>query len=293
MKLTTLLATLVLATSLQAQTIQDANNLFALRGEDTNNAKKAADIYGTLAANSGDKLEKGNLLSQQGLSLYFYATRQKSENERERLHKIAFGIADNAVKTLTNSNDIFNDTPYTNTQEAKTALALAHYTSAINMGKWAEARGVLASLGQWGNMKKHLDAVIKNDETVEDYGAYRTFGRAWLKLPFTHGGSKKKSLRDLKYAYDKTFNEDYLTSANSTTTLYYLDTLVARNVTGDAFCDVYLGMADLAFLSDEELAEINPNKVPEFKSDIVAFDNGSEFEEDVHDHANKQGCPKN
>ena len=189
------------------------------------------------------------------------------------------------MKVLTNSNDIFNDTPYTNTPEAKTALALAHYTSAINMGKWAEARGVLASLGQWGNMKNHLEAVVKNDETVEDYGAYRTFGRAWLKLPFTHGGSKKKSYRDLKYAYDKTFNQDYATSANSTTTLYYLDTLVAKKERGDEFCDAYFGMDDLQYLSDEELKEINPEKVPEFKSDIQNFLNGTEFEEDVHDWA--------
>jgi hypothetical protein len=131
-------------------------------------------------------------------------------------------------------------------------------------------------------MKKHLDGVFKNDETVASYGAYRTQGRAWLKLPFTHGGSKKKSLKDLKYAYDNTYNEDYGTAENSTTTLFYLDTLVAKKVRGDQFCDTYYGMSDLQDLSDEEILEINPDFLPEFKTDIQKFIDGEGFEEDIH-----------
>lgn len=267
------------------QTIQDANDLYALRGEDTANAKKAADAFGAVAANETDILKKGQALSKQGLSLYFYATRQKSSSDREALHKAAFDIADQAVMYLSAEGGIFGSTPKFNTPEGKTALAEAHYVSAINMGKWAEARGVLASLGQWGNMKNHLEAVVKNDETVEYYGAYRTFGRAWLKLPFTHGGSKKKSLRDLEYAYTNTFNEDFGTSTNSTTTIYYLDTLVANKVRGDKFCDAYYGFSDLADLTDEELLDLNPKNLPEFKTDLKAFEELKDFEEDVHNWA--------
>ena len=69
MKLISLLISTLCLASLSAATITDANDLFALRGADTNNAKKAADMYGSLAANSTDKLEKGTLLYKQGLSL--------------------------------------------------------------------------------------------------------------------------------------------------------------------------------------------------------------------------------
>ena len=267
--------------SLSAATIQDANDLYAKRGEDFENAVKAADMYAELATTSATKLEKAQMLTLQGLALYFYGERQKSTNTKEKLHKDAFEIADSAIKNINKEGTEFGATPTQNTPEYRKALAEAHYVSAINMGKWAEARGVLASLGQWGNMKKHLEGVIANDETVADYGAYRTYGRAWLKLPFTHGGSKKKSLRDLKKAYDNTLNEDYGTASSSTTTLFYLDTLVANKVRGDEFCDVYFGMADLEFLSDEELMEINPENLPEFKIDIEKFLNQEDFEEDV------------
>lgn len=278
-----LVTAILLATSMvNAQTIQDAEALFALRGEDTNNAKLAADMYGQIAANEADQLIKGNALTKQSLSLYFFATRQQGSSTKENLHKKAFEIADQAVVTLNKEKDIFGATPAVNSPEGKTALAEAHYASAINMGKWAEARGVLASLGQWGNMKQHLEAVVKNDETVEYYGAYRTFGRAWLKLPFTHGGSKKKSLRDLEYAYTKTFNEDFGTSTNSTTTIFYLDTLVANKVRGDQFCDAYYAFSDLKDLEDDELLELNPNNLPEFKTDLNAFEKEIDFEEDVH-----------
>jgi hypothetical protein len=285
MKLMLVLAILLASTFTFAQTIQDADALFALRGEDTNNAKLAADVYGQVAANETDILSKGQAFTKQGLSLYFYGVRQTSSNAKESIHEKAYQIADQAVMFLSTEGDRFGDTPKINTAEGKTALALAHYASAINMGKWAEARGILASLGQWGNMKKHLEAVVKNDETVESYGAYRTFGRAWLKLPFTHGGSKKKSLRDLEYAYTNTYSEDFGTSKNSTTTVFYLDTLVANKVRGDKFCDAYYGFSDLNDLTDEELLELNSESLPEFKTDLKNFNDLFDFEEDVHSWA--------
>ncbi len=272
------------AIALQAQaiTIQEANDLYNQRGQDIENALKAADHYATLATQASDKVTQAKMLTLEGLAIYFYAERVETAAEKESLHKKAFEIADTAITLINKEGDRFGATPMDNSDDTKSALAEAHYTSAINMGKWAEARGVLASLGQWGNMKMHLDAVLANDETVASYGAYRTLGRAWLKLPFTHGGSKKKSLRDLQYAYENTLNEDYGTAENSTTTLFYLDTLVARKVRGDQFCDAYFGMSDLQDLTDEEILEINPDFLPEFKTDIEKFINGVDFEEDIH-----------
>lgn len=281
MKNMLVLASLLASTFTFAQTIQDADALYALRGEDTNNAKLAADMYGQVAANETDILTKGQAYTKQGLSLYFYGVRQANSTTKEAIHKKAFEVAQQGIMFLSAEGSRFGATPKVNTREGKTALAEGHYVSAINMGKWGEARGILASLGQWGEMKDHLEALIKNDETVFEYGAYRTWGRAQMKLPFTHGGSKKESLKKLKKAYDATYSEEFATSTNTTTTAFYLDNLVARKVKGDEFCDVYYGMADLLDLSDEELKELNPENLPEIKTDLENFKSGKDYEEDV------------
>lgn len=279
-------ASLLLAATLtHAQTLDEANELFSMRGEDTQNAQAAADMYAQLASNVRSEQSKGQLLTRQSLALYWVAGRQPKEDDRERIHEQAYKIADQAIILLNTEGDRFGSTPANNDAQGKYDLAEAHYASAINMGKWAEARGVLASLGQWGNMKKHLDAVIANDDSVADYGAYRTRGRAWLKLPFTHGGSKNKSLKDLRLAYKKTFNEEFATSSNSTTTLYYLDTLVAKKIDGDEFCDAYYGLLDAADYDMEELQELSPEFAPEFKIDLQKFEDGEDFEEDIHEWA--------
>jgi len=274
---------LLLATTLTySQTVQDANDLYNLRGEDTLNAKKAADMYGSLAQSESDPMKKGSLLTIQGLAIYYYAVRQPSENTREALHKNAFEIADKAIIMLSKEKSKYGATPLANTAEAKKLLAEAHYVSAINMGKWAEARGLFASLSEWKHMRAHLEAVTANDETVAWYGAFRTFGRAWLKLPFTHGGSKKKSLRDLEKAYNNTFSEDFGTSTNPTTTVFYLDTLVEVKEKGDKFCDAYYGFSDLMDLEDEDILELNPELLPEFKTEFENFKNLKDFKNDVH-----------
>lgn len=290
MKHMLVLATLLASTFTFAQTIQDADALYALRGEDTNNAKLAADVYGQVAANESDILTKGQAYMKQGLSLYFYGVRQTNSSTKEAVHKKAFGIAQQGIMFLSAEGSAYGATPKVNTPEGKTALAEAHYVSAINMGKWGEARGILASLGQWGEMKDHLEALIKNDETVFEYGAYRTWGRAQMKLPFTHGGSTKKSLKKLKKAFDATFSEDFNTSTNTTTTAFYLDNLVEEKVRGDDFCDVYYGMQDLLELTDEELLELNEENLPEIKTDLENFESGKDYENDVHAWAKRQRC---
>ena len=273
---------LTFAVSVAANTVEEARGLYAQRGANKDNALKASEIYKSLADGTTDKLQIAEYKTLQAQALYFYAGRTGSDSKEEKFHKIGFEAADVAVVLLSKEGTKFGATA--KNSDLKTALATAHYFSAINMGKWAEARGILASLGQWGNMKKHLEAVVANDKTVESYGAHRTFGRAYMKLPFTHGGSKKKSEKYLKEAYEATFSEDFGTAENTTTTAYYLDILVARNK-ADTFCDVYYGMDELTQFSDEELEELNPGMVPEAKTDIKKFLSGDDYEEDVLDYA--------
>ncbi len=281
MKAIIALASAVLTLNSFSNTFEEAQALYTKRGEDFSNAKRAADIYQKLSHQAEQDFQKANLKTKQAQALYFYAGRLSSDKEKEIFHKQAFQVADEAIQALT-GGDQFSDTPRNSAH--KTELAQAHYFSAINMGRWAEARGVLASLGQWSNMKKHLEAVIKNDETVEDYGAHRTLGRAYMKLPFTHGGSNKKSEKYLRKAYDKTLNEDFETSANTTTTSYYLDILAARDK-ADTFCEVYDTFYSLHEASGEELKELNPRLVPETKLDLEKFESGKDYEEDIHDYA--------
>ena len=249
-----------------------AQRYYQQRGENAENAKKAADLYQELAQQENDPTAKAILNIQASQAIYFYASNQEAKEDRKRLHEKGFQVADTAVVALT-GGDSYSDTPLDPAQSSN--LARAHYFSAINMGKWAQARGILASLDQWKHMKKHLDAILKNDETVEDYGVYRTYGRSYMKLPKTHDGSKEKSEESLKTAYDNTLHSDLETSTCTTTTLYYLDILAKRD-NADVFCEVYDGLNTLREASPEELKGLNPNRVPENQRNLQQYEAGAE-----------------
>lgn len=283
MKVFSIIAAILITATSMATTPDQARELYEKRGEDITNAKAAADIYKSLASDgTRNKFFRAEMYRKQAQALYFFGNQQTSKDKKKEIHEKGYLVADEAIKILSKEGTAFGSTPVE--ADKKTDLALAHYFSAINMGKWAEARGVLASLGQWDEMKAHLDAVVKNDKTVENWGAHRTFGRAYLKLPFTHGGSSRKSMRYLQEAFEETFNDTFETSTNTTTTAYLLDTLAKRDET-DQFCEVFFPFMDLTEASDEDLQELNPKLVPEAKKDLRDFLDGEGYEEDVLEYA--------
>ena len=200
--------------------------------------------------------------------LYFYGYRCVSSGEdKKTFHLQGFQFAKNAISLLT-GGDSSSDTPQDSTLTKE--LALAHYYAAVNLSRWGQATGILTSLGRWGEVEGHLKAVMRNDVGVVDYGAFRTFGRAYMKLPFFKGGSYKKSEKYLAKAYAQTLNTTFNTSSNTLTTLYYLDTLSRRNK-DDEFCDVYAGLEGIESFDWEQATELNAERVMETLLDIQDF----------------------
>ena len=208
-------------------------------------------------------------------TFYFYGSRcVSSDKEKMDWHTKGLNAAKRALKLLSAG-------------DGTEKRALAHYYAAVNLSRWGQAKGILAALGRWDDVKAHLEEVIKNHTDTVNHGAHRTFGRAYLKLPFFKGGSKSKSEKYLKEAYHKTLSSKFGTSVNVLTTLYYLDTLSRRNKDGE-FCTVHDALAALMPLDEKKATELNPHRVLETLLDVEMFRNPPKKEEwlrDVKDYA--------
>jgi len=119
-------------------------------------------------------------------------------------------------------------------QEEKRELAMAKYRLGVNLGKWAEARGIAASLGKWKPMKRIMKSIIADGfASLEDFGANRFLGRAYYKLPAPLG-SKKKSLESLGEAYKKTIDAGQNVSRQGLNVLFLAETFISMKNKNDA-----------------------------------------------------------
>ncbi|MBT6326928.1 MAG: hypothetical protein HOJ35_13250 [Bdellovibrionales bacterium] len=254
----------------------EASDLFAKRGlsRDGKAALEAADLVKTLAAASTSKEEKAGYKSREAEYIYFYGTRLTSKDAKKKFHIRGYEAALASIKLLAKDSEGKVPTAPSN----KVPLAKAHYFYAINLGKWAEANGVLSSLSRWPELKGHLNIIDSLDKSVEEYGSARVRARALQKLPF---GSNSDARKLLKEAFNKTLSDMIELSRNATTVSYYLDILAATGDDDDTFCEVYEMFLELSDFSDEELLEYNGQKLPETKKEIENFLKGKGFEEDV------------
>lgn len=265
-------ASFALAVTINATTIEEAKDLFEKRGENPVNAELAANIFKTLSATAVSQKEKALLKTKEAQAFYYYGGFQPNDNRKKEIYNKGVEAAKEAF-TILDSNK----------EASKTEKAEAHYFFAINLGKWAEANGVLASLSRWPELKEQLDIIDSLDNSVEDFGSLRTRARALHKLPF---GDKSEAEKILETAATNTMNETFGIGNNTTANLYYLD-ILAKNRKTEKFCEVYSGMEELSKASDEELMEFNPAKLPETKNDIKNFKDNKGFEEDVKKFADR------
>ncbi len=266
-----LLCFALLSTTLSAATIEEAGDLFLKRAENAKNAELAATMFKELAASASSPVAKALLKTREAQAIYYVGSIKTTDAEKKDAHK-------RGMEASLEASALIDPTT-----ASKTEKALAHYFYVINLGKWAEANGVLSSLGKWGEMKDQLDTIDSLDSSVDDYGPLRTRARALHKLPF---GDKNESEKLLALAVEKTFSEKFNQSTNTTNSVYYLD-ILAKNRNTDKFCELFNSLNDLSAASDEELLELNPNKLPETKSDLKKFKENKGFEEDVKKFADR------
>ncbi len=104
--------------------------------------------------------------------------------------------------------------------EAKPAGAEAKYFTAINIGAYSQAVGILKALseGLEGQFVENLDYAIKNNESFDRYGARTAKGRYYWELPWPKR-DLAKSKAELQKSIDK--NPEHLRNY-----LFLADTLL-------------------------------------------------------------------
>lgn len=277
----TLMATALFGASAFAVTPEEAREFFQKRDQGIEWSLKAADAYKSLATSSSrSEVEKASFKINEAEALYFHIglIPDGRSNKKEKLEKYerAYNAAISGAGVLASAPGVAKK------PEFKTELARAYYWYSANLGKWGETKGVLASLGRWGELKEHVNYALKLDKTVEDYGPNRIFSRAYLKVPFE---SNDEALAFAKEAYKNTLTtvSGIEMSRHTTTVLYYLNALEDRRQT-DTFCEVFDNFSDLSRLSDAELLQYNPKRLPETKADIKEFENDSDLNEYYDDN---------
>jgi hypothetical protein len=262
MKNLLLLGSLLLSMSIVAQTIEDAEFLFEDRGEDLANAVESAEIYGQLAAESTDKGEKANLLYRQSEAIYYVGTQAQTKDEQEKIHNNGVLISEASIALLEGQVD---------NADQKHTLTEALFFWGANKGKWGAARGVLASLGAIGPLKKTMNKILALNEKVEQYGANRILGRLYAKIPkIGYGGSNKKSLTHLKKAFENTL-EGGLVSVHGTNNIFYAEILEETGDTAKA-CEILkeFSVQDPETLLDTRIPE-TAKEIEEAKTLMVTF----------------------
>lgn len=254
---------------------EQADNLYTQRGQSVAYAEQAASLYAQLAEAESDTLKRAQLKIKESEATYYVGTQAQRSKDKQEIHDRGQKIAMVAVGLLSGAPGVAAK------DEFKTDLARAYYFYGANLGKWGEAKGVLASLGKWPELKDNMFKLIANDESVEDYGAYRILGKAFLKVPFE---SSAQGLEYLRKAYDSTkvTVKDMTLSRNSTTAYYFLEGLKKQEEI-ETFCGVFSEYSKLAKMNDQELTEYNSAKLPETKGDIAKFKGDKDLQEYASD----------
>lgn len=271
---------MLIASTVSANTIEEANALFASRTNSpagVENATKAADMFKALAANTTSAVDKAMLKIKESEAIYFVGNRVSGKNNILSKFERGYKAADFAAKNL---NGV--------------AKAEALYWYTANQGRWGETNGVLSSLSRWkGEMKPALEKVMamgEKGQSVQHYGALRIYGKAQLKVPFA---SKKKGLAKLKKAYDKTVTtievdgEEIEFSSQVNNALFYLWGLAKEKKSTETFCDIF-EKAEILFDGGIEAYEsYDATQVPETEKELTDFFDGKGEYETAIDYADE------
>jgi len=272
MKISTLVIGAFFSVNAFSNTLEQANTLFSKRGEKVEFAKQAADAYKTLADAATDSKTKALRKVDQAKALYFFGGKVSSKEQKLSVYKTAYTAANNAVSLMSSSRG----TPAADVTAAE--LATAHYFYAINLARWGKTNGITSSVSKLPELMENLEIVNKLDETVENYGAYRTMGKTKYAVPAAvarlvglRNFTTEDALDALFKAYDNTvmYVEELgvETSKNSTTTLYLLDVLAELEERGD-FCDIFRSVKLISEKGEGFIASLFPTKVPEATQDF-------------------------
>lgn len=180
-------------------------------------AQEALELAKKAASESGVSDDtKYDALIMQARSYYWMGGHDEGGDSKENTHNKGINVALEAIK--------LNDT-----------YAEGYYFNAINVGRWAEAYGIVKAIvfkkaHRW--MMSALDSAYEAKsfyekdadgnplagDMIDGSGPRRAYGRLWQKLPGIYGGSRSKALEE----YEVAVTNGPQVALN---TVYYADTL--------------------------------------------------------------------
>jgi len=258
---------------------EQAAVLFTKRGENAAYAQQAAAHYAQLAQAEADVLKRAQLKTNEAEATYYYGTKVNDRDSKMDVHDKGQKAAMVAVGLLSSAPGVPARPEFT------VSLARAYYFYGANLGKWGEAKGVLASLGRWPELKENMFHIVNlgaEAQKVEDFGVFRVLGRAYMKVPYE---SSAQGLDFLKKANQGTqvSVKGITLSKNSTNVVYFLDILKKQDEI-DLFCEQYAKFAKVSKFVETDLVAYNSERVPETKTDVSEFNANS----DLHKYAKKE-----
>lgn len=234
------------------QKFDDAFSDFTRRGENVALGTSCANKAGEAAKAAATPEEKYNALVLQSRCTYYVGVKTSGDDAKVEIFKRGKALADVAKTVMPDR-------------------AEAYYFYGINLGRWAEANGIMKSLGERHNLRRTMEAVLvkaaKDDEgrdlpgkEYDGWGANRTLGRMYFKLPGVFGGDNQKAERLLREAVANS-PKDYPNALN----VYYLaEVLVANGKKAEA-----KQILDQLISFEGKPEKYNPRRVPETLDEIA------------------------
>lgn len=231
---------------------ESAFDQFQNRGRDARNARTCVTTAGEALKVAGTAEQKYDASVLQSRCAYYVGMKTKGDDNKVKVFKEGMKYAEEGKKVLKDR-------------------AEAYFFYGINLGRWAEANGIMKSLGERHNLRRNMETVLvkpaKDDDgrniAGKDYdglGGNRTLGRMYFKLPGMFGGDSDKAEKLLREAVENT-PSDYKNSLN----VYYLaEVLVARDKKAEA-----KKMLDDLISYEDTPEKYNPRRVPETLDDIA------------------------
>lgn len=235
-----LMASIVLAGNAEAEgKYKEAVALYDQRA-DLAKVGAAVQLLDAAAKEATDEALKYRILVLHSQCIYWQGTHTKDETQKVAVFDAGRAKADEARKV---NGD----------------WAEAYYQYAINLGRWAEANGVMQSLFKKKELIDTLAAIFERDtsdgqpgDTYCEYGADRVLGRLYFKLPPFAGGSLEKAMKHLSRAYLKGKN-------NGTNIIYYAEALFASGEKDKA----RQALDEFIAAATQDPKAFNPTRVPE------------------------------
>lgn len=202
--------------------------------------EEALAILGSLENKSEDADVNYDVYILKSRVLYWKGTHAATDKEKMAIHDLGQASAEAAMKI----NDGYAD---------------AYYYAGINLARWGEANGVIASLFKKDQLMRYMNDAMNRPtrdgqagESVDGYGPDRTLGRVYFKLPALFGGSHAQSVNYFKKTLE---DKAYPVALN---VVYYAETLADGSTSEKA-----LAKQILDELVSQDPATYNPARVAE------------------------------